>query len=70
MLYPKQTLQTLLNQYPELIEEIWLLLNAIPIKNLLKEGRVYGGGLYKIEPKELMRVSSNKLEKLSTLTIS
>jgi adenine-specific DNA-methyltransferase len=61
MLYPKPSLQELLNRDPNLLEEIWTVLNRIPLDNLLKEGRVYGGGLYKIEPKELRRVSSDEL---------
>lgn len=64
MMYPKPFLQNLLNQNPELLSEIWIVLNAIPLIDLLKEGRVYGGGLYKIEPKELRRVCSNQLVEL------
>jgi adenine-specific DNA-methyltransferase len=64
MLYPKPPLQKLLNRNPKLLEEIWMVLNAIPLSDLLKEGRVYGGGLYKIEPKELRRVPSNQLKQL------
>lgn len=64
MLYPKPSLQKLLNQDPNLLEEIWTVLNRIPLDNLLKEGRVYGGGLYKIEPKELRRVPSEELLQL------
>jgi len=61
MLYPKTSLQKLLDQNPTLREEAWIVLNSIPLCDLLKEGRVYGGGLYKIEPKELRRVSSSQL---------
>jgi predicted RNA methylase len=61
MLYPKPDLQKLLNRDPSLLEEIWMVLNGIPLTDLLKEGRVYGGGLYKVEPKELRRVSSHQL---------
>ena len=64
MLYPKLSVQKLLNQEPNLLEEIWKVLDGIPLSDLLKEGRVYGGGLYKVEPKELRRVSSNKLNQL------
>ena len=64
MLYPKLSIQKLLNQEPNLLEEIWKVLDGIPLSDLLKEGRVYGGGLYKVEPKELRRVSSNQLNRL------
>ena len=64
MIYPKPPLQNLLNQKPELLTEIWTVLDAIPLNDLLKEGRVYGGGLYKIEPKELRRVTSKQLTEI------
>ena len=64
MLYPKPLLQELLNQDPSLLDEIWQILNEIPLNNLLREGRVYGGALYKIEPKELRRVVSDQLTQL------
>lgn len=64
MLYPKLHLQEMLNQDQNLLEKIWLLLNEIPLSDLLKEGRVYGGGLYKVEPKELGSVSSTQLMQL------
>lgn len=57
MLYPKSPLQNLLTEQPDLSEKIWDSLNAINLDDLLQEGRVYGGGLYKIEPKELRRVA-------------
>jgi hypothetical protein len=52
-IYPKPALANLLVQKPELKQTIWNSLRKIPAERLLGEGRVYGGGLYKIEPKEL-----------------
>lgn len=64
MLYPKDPLNDLLNRNLVLQEEIWNVLNEIPLADLLKEGRVYGGGLYKIEPRELGHVSAIRLKEL------
>lgn len=64
MLYPKPHLKELLDKDAELLGEIWTKLNEIPLSDLLQEGRVYGGGLYKIEPKELRRVCSKPLSQL------
>jgi hypothetical protein len=41
---------------PSLAKRIWEFLTAIDAATLLGEGRVYGGGLYKMEPKELANV--------------
>jgi hypothetical protein len=38
---------------PDLKRIIWKSLQAITTDMLVSEGRVYGGGLYKIEPNEL-----------------
>jgi len=64
MLYPKPDLKEMLERDPCLLDRIWRVLNNIPLGELLKEGRVYGGGLYKLEPKELGRVVSNELIQL------
>jgi hypothetical protein len=64
MLYPKPDLKEMLERDPCLLERIWRVLNNIPLGELLKEGRVYGGGLYKLEPKELGRVVSHELIQL------
>ena len=64
MLYPKPNLKELLEKHLYLLENIWRVLNEIPLNELLKEGRVYGGGLYKLEPKELGNVASEKLMQL------
>jgi adenine-specific DNA-methyltransferase len=59
MLYPKPFLAGALREYPRLSIAIWRILNEIPTEILLDEGRVYGGGLYKMEPKELARVPAD-----------
>ena len=53
MLYPKPTLARLVAQHPGLMDRIWAALNAIVPHILIRQGRVYGGGLHKLEPKEL-----------------
>lgn len=55
-MYPTAALQERLDQQPELLDSIWKQLNAIKPEDLLGEGRVYGGGLYKLEPRELAKV--------------
>lgn len=53
MLYPKPTLARIVRNSPELLRSVWAALNEIPWDALLRVGRVYGGGLHKMEPKEL-----------------
>ncbi len=36
--------------------KVWSVLNSISKTRLMNSGRVYGGGLYKLEPKELMNL--------------
>ncbi|MEZ4941799.1 MAG: N-6 DNA methylase [Saprospiraceae bacterium] len=55
-LYPKKELHLAIKKRPDLIDIIWRKLNEIPPHLLINEGRVYGGGMYKIEPKELGKV--------------
>lgn len=55
-LYPKPFLAKAIAEQPGLDREIWKILNRITPDELLGEGRVYGGGLYKLEPKELANV--------------
>ncbi len=52
-MYPKAFLIRALRQDKMLIRRIWEALNQITPSELLGEGRVYGGGLYKLEPREL-----------------
>ncbi len=56
LLYPKLALAEMLSTSPSLGRKIWEFLNEIDAATLLGEGRVYGGGLYKMEPKELANV--------------
>jgi hypothetical protein len=53
MLYPKPSLARLIQKQPRLLDAIWAALRRIPIEALTGVGRVYGGGLHKLEPKEL-----------------
>ncbi|MEB3284533.1 MAG: N-6 DNA methylase [Candidatus Sericytochromatia bacterium] len=53
MLYPKPALARAMEADPRLIVEIWEALSAVDPSIFLGEGRVYGGGLHKMEPKEL-----------------
>lgn len=55
-MYPKPALQERLDKDPGLMDRLWQQLNAISPEVLLGEGRVYGGGLHKLEPKELSKV--------------
>lgn len=53
MLYPKPALAKVLLDQPELVKEVWQALDLISDEALMGEGRVYGGGLHKLEPREL-----------------
>lgn len=64
MLYPKATLQETIAQTPDILYEVWNALSNITANDLESEGRVYGGGLKKIEPKELSYVKCPRLAKL------
>lgn len=61
MLYPTPCLEETFRTDPELIHTAWEALNAITSLDLVSEARVYGDGLYKIEPKELANVSVGNL---------
>ena len=52
-MYPKPGLARLIQKQPKLLEAVWGALRRIPIEALTGVGRVYGGGLHKLEPKEL-----------------
>jgi hypothetical protein len=55
LLYPKPTLAMRLKNNGQLLRSIWQELKQIAPNDLISEGRVYGGGLHKIEPNELAK---------------
>lgn len=55
-MYPTSILARAIARDAGLIRRVWQALNAITPDQLLGEGRVYGGGLHKLEPKELSNV--------------
>jgi adenine-specific DNA-methyltransferase len=56
MLYPKGPLRDALAKDPGLQRQVFEALQHITPAQLLAEGRVYGGGLHKVEPKELAQI--------------
>ncbi|HUY81848.1 MAG TPA: N-6 DNA methylase [Acidobacteriaceae bacterium] len=56
MLYPKPQLRNLLNEHPELEKGVFEALRGIAPNSFISEGRVYGGGLHKVEPRELANI--------------
>jgi hypothetical protein len=61
MLYPQPILAQALARDPGALRRIWQALNAIEPAVLLGNGRVYGGGMHKLEPKELANVPADEL---------
>jgi len=56
LLYPKRIVTKAMEKDPQLSHRILEVLNSVPPEDLLREGRFYGGGLHKLEPKELKQV--------------
>jgi hypothetical protein len=55
-LYPVLELDEYLRGDRDRMLELGKVLNSVPAECILKAGRAYGGGLHKIEPKELLEV--------------
>ena len=64
LLYPKPHVARALNADPGLKRRVWEALNRCGTSAMLDEGRVYGGGLHKLEPKELANVPADHLLQL------
>src|SRR3990170_8548515 len=58
MLYPKNGLARMLREHADRAADVFALLGQVTGHELRGEGRVYGGGLNKIEPSELARISA------------
>jgi len=63
MLYPLDNLKRALNADPYLYTKVWECLNRITSDTLVSSGRVYGGGLHKLEPMELSNVPADDIMK-------
>jgi adenine-specific DNA-methyltransferase len=61
LLYPKGPLQRALATRPELYPILIGLLQEIRSSDFIDEGRVYGGGLHKMEPKELSALPADAI---------
>ena len=69
MLYPKPLLAIRLQEAPEMLRPLWRGLNSISRETLLSNGRVYGGGMHKLEPRELSNVPADELAALVGITL-
>lgn len=63
-MYPKPLLAKAIEHDATLLRKIWEMLNRITPEQLLGEGRVYGGGLRKLEPGELANVDAAEIAAL------
>ena len=61
MLYPTGSLAELLRDRPELLDDVHAALLSLTGDDLRRGGRVYGGGLHKIEPKELASLPAEQI---------
>lgn len=61
LLYPKPAIDRLISEKPMILRGIWESLNTIRMSLMLEEGRVYGGGLHKLEPKELGNIDITEM---------
>lgn len=64
LMYPKDRLLEALEVRPHLCREVWNWLRNLSPDSLIREGRIYGGGLHKLEPRELGNVVASGLESL------
>jgi adenine-specific DNA-methyltransferase len=63
MLYPQCGMASMLRNHPDRLVTVHDLLCEVTGNELRAEGRVYGGGLNKIEPSELSRISATSMVK-------
>lgn len=65
LLYPKGELHRMLSAKSSRHADVFAALDGVDTSTFIGQGRVYGGGLYKMEPRELARISGQRL--LTTL---
>lgn len=61
LLYPRPLVASAIQARQGLATRIWRALNGLTFDALRDQGRVYGGGLYKLEPRELSSVPADGL---------
>lgn len=61
LLYPKPVLARAISADRSLLRRVWEILNDLRPSAILGEGRFYGGGLHKLEPKELGNVDATPI---------
>jgi hypothetical protein len=64
MMYPKPALARYLARSPGHAAVVWDGLRQLSVASLKAEGRLYGGGLHKMEPNELSRVPAGRLAQM------
>jgi hypothetical protein len=64
MLYPRAEMKAALEAQPELYPAVFAHLQSLTGEHLVKESRVYGGGLHKLEPKELANMPAGELARM------
>jgi hypothetical protein len=52
------------------MRDVWEALNSITPQSMVSEGRVYGGGLHKLEPNELANVPADAVLEAAQLTMT
>ena len=58
-MYPTLLMEKCIRKDPGLLQRVWAELNSLSPDALLDEGRVYGGGLHKLEPRELANLPAD-----------
>lgn len=61
ILYPRSNVRNAISDNPEIAKRIVDALNNIAGQAMIDEGRVYGGGLHKLEPRELSNIDAAPL---------
>lgn len=64
LLYPKGRFAKACLQDSHLIHRAWEALSGLEPHELIPEGRVYGGGFHKLEPKELANINASFIHEL------
>jgi hypothetical protein len=64
LMYPKPRLEKAARKEPALLRRIRDALAELGSDTLVRAGRVYGGGLHKLEPRELANLGADSLIRL------